>query len=45
MEKVLTDHALRDTMKEKGLSHYKKFTWEKAAQEVLSVVEEVLDKK
>ncbi len=45
MEKVLTDHDLRIKMKEKGLSHYKKFTWDKAAHEVLNVVEDVLNKK
>ncbi len=44
MEKVLTDHTLRDRMKERGLIHYKKFTWEKAAREVLSVIEEVIQK-
>ncbi len=41
IEKVLTDKKLREQMIEKGLSHYKKFTWEKSAKEVLHVIEEV----
>lgn len=41
IEKVLTDKALREKMIEKGNAHYKKFTWEKAAREVLEVIESV----
>lgn len=41
IEKVLTDSALREKMIERGREHYKKFTWEKAAKEVLSAIEEV----
>lgn len=41
IEKVLTDKALREKMIEKGNIHYKKFTWEKAAGEVLRAVEEL----
>jgi len=37
---VLTDDDLRKSMIEKGNVHYKKFTWEKAANEVLKVVEQ-----
>lgn len=39
LEKVLTDESLRKKMVEKGKVHYKKFTWEKAAREVLASVE------
>ena len=42
IENVLNDANLRDKMREKGLSHYKKFTWDKAAKEVLGVIEEVV---
>lgn len=41
MEKVLNSEQLRRDMIEKGNAHYKKFTWEKAAKEVLKVIEEV----
>jgi glycosyltransferase involved in cell wall biosynthesis len=41
IEKVLTDDKVRESMIEKGHEHYKKFTWEKAAKEVLEVLEEV----
>lgn len=39
IEKVLLDKSLRQKMIQKGSSHYKKFTWEKAADEVLKAVE------
>lgn len=42
LEKVLKDEKLRKKMKEKGFSHYKKFTWDKAAKEVLRVVESAI---
>ena len=41
IEKVLTDKELREKMIERGREHYKKFTWEKAAKEVLGAIEEV----
>jgi len=41
IEKVLTDKILREKMIERGREHYKKFTWEKAAKEVLGAIEEV----
>ena len=41
MEAVLTDEKLREKMIEKGRAHYKKFTWEKAARQVLETIEEV----
>lgn len=45
IESVLTDKKLRDDMIEKGYQHIKKFTWEKAAEEVLEVVEQTIEKK
>lgn len=42
MEEVLTDSNLRKKMIEKGNSHYKKFTWEKAAKDVLKTIESVI---
>ena len=45
IQKILTDKILSEKMIEKGKVHYKKFTWEKAAQEVLSVVEEAAGSK
>lgn len=44
LAKVLQDSELRSKMKEKGLVHYKKFTWDKAAKEVLKAVESVASK-
>jgi glycosyltransferase involved in cell wall biosynthesis len=45
IETVLTDDKLREKMIEKGKIHYKKFTWEKAAREVLDTIEEVGEKQ
>ena len=42
IEKVLTDDKLREKMIDRGNTHYKKFTWEKAANEVLKTIEEVV---
>lgn len=44
IQKVLTNSELRNKMIEKGTSHYKKFTWEKAAQTVLKTIDEVIEK-
>ncbi len=41
IEKVVGDKKLQQVMREKGKEHYKKFTWEKSAKEVLAVLEEV----
>lgn len=41
IEKVLSDKKLRDDMIKKGYEQVKKFSWEKAAREVLDVFEEV----
>ncbi len=40
--RVLTDENLRDTMIRRGLERVKLFSWQKTAQEVLNVFEEVL---
>ncbi len=45
IEKVLKDKKLRDTMIKKGYEQVKKFSWEKAASETLSVLKEVGSKK
>lgn len=41
LEKVLTDKKLRSDMVVKGKTHIMKFSWEKAAKETLSVLEQV----
>lgn len=41
IEKVLTNEKLRDDMIKKGYEHIKKFSWQKTAKEVLSVLEGV----
>lgn len=41
LEKVLSDKNLREKMIKKGYEQVKKFSWEKAAKEVLQVFEEV----
>ena len=42
IQRVLTDDKLRESMIEKGNKHYKNFTWQKAAHEVLATIEEVI---
>ena len=42
IKKILEDSGLRKKMIEKGNEHYKKFTWDKAAKEVLKVVEQTV---
>ena len=39
---VMSDVNLRENLKKKGLERAKKFTWDKSAQETLSVIEKVL---
>jgi len=41
---VLGDHSLRDALRHKGLANVQRFTWEKTAQETLSVYEQVCKK-
>ncbi|MDO8269287.1 MAG: glycosyltransferase family 1 protein [Candidatus Levybacteria bacterium] len=45
ISEVLKDNTLRQSMIDKGNIHYKKFTWEKAASEVLAAVEKVVSAK
>lgn len=45
ISEVLKDNTLRQSMIDKGNIHYKKFTWEKAASEVLAAVEKVVSEK
>ena len=40
IEKVLTDRAFHDTLRDASLAHARQFTWERAARETLSVFEE-----
>jgi glycosyltransferase involved in cell wall biosynthesis len=42
MHRVLSDAALREELRAKGLARAKMFTWEKAARETLAVYEKVL---
>ena len=42
IQKVLSSDTVRKDMIEKGKVHYKKFTWQKAADEVLSTIKEVV---
>jgi glycosyltransferase involved in cell wall biosynthesis len=42
MQTVLTNNALRQTLREKGLERAKLFSWEKSAQEHIKVFHEVL---
>ncbi|MEW5766349.1 MAG: glycosyltransferase [bacterium] len=42
MHRVLTDTALKDQMREKGLEQVSKFSWEKCARETLEVYQEAL---
>lgn len=41
IEKVINDTKLQSQMREKGLSHYKQFTWEKSAKKVLAILESI----
>jgi glycosyltransferase involved in cell wall biosynthesis len=42
IERLVTDSALRDRMRKKGLAHARLFTWEKSAREHLKVFDSVL---
>lgn len=44
IEKVVSNEKLRQEMIEKGREHFKKFTWQKAAKDVLAVLDEVVAK-
>jgi glycosyltransferase involved in cell wall biosynthesis len=41
MEKLLSDDTLREDLREKGLAHAARFSWEKTAQQTLAVYQEV----
>jgi len=41
MEKLLKDDKLKEDLVKKGREHIKKFSWEKAAKETLSVIESI----
>jgi glycosyltransferase involved in cell wall biosynthesis len=41
MQKLLNDDTLREDLREKGLAHAAKFSWEKTARETLAVYREV----
>ena len=42
IEQVLTDQALRQGLIARGFEHVKKFSWEKAAKELLAIYERVM---
>ena len=43
IKKVLSDNDLRESMKSKGLDRAKQFSWEKAAKDLLSIFDNVVD--
>lgn len=45
MRHVLEDSALANDLRERGLEHAKKFSWEKTARQTISVYEKVLGKR
>lgn len=45
IEKVVGDENLQETMRKKGLQQVKKFSWEKSANDVLAVLEDVWKSK
>lgn len=44
IEKVLSDKKLSDSMVKKGIAHAAKFSWEKSAQDLKKVIDQVLAK-
>ena len=42
LESVLTDRALADSLRDRGLRHSRRYSWEKTARETLAVYEAVL---
>ena len=44
-ERVITNRALRDELRGKGIARAAKFSWERAAHETLAVYEKVLSKE
>lgn len=45
LEKVITSPKIREEMVTKGYTHIKQFSWEKAAQETLSILVEMVEDK
>ncbi len=45
VERVITDRALRDDLRAKGITQATKFSWERAARETLKVYEKVWTRK
>ncbi|HEU5423386.1 MAG TPA: glycosyltransferase family 1 protein, partial [Nitrolancea sp.] len=41
IERIATDQALRAMLRERGLAHAATFTWRRAAEQTLAVLEEV----
>jgi glycosyltransferase involved in cell wall biosynthesis len=44
LRQMLSDKSLREDLRQKGLERAKSFTWEKAAQQLITIVEEVIDR-
>jgi glycosyltransferase involved in cell wall biosynthesis len=42
LTQIITDRSLKEDLRQKGLERAKSFTWEKAAQQLLTVFEEVI---
>lgn len=45
LERVITDHRLRDELRVKGLAQAKKFSWARAARETLAVYQHVMEQR
>jgi glycosyltransferase involved in cell wall biosynthesis len=41
---MLTDKSLREDLRQKGLERARSFTWGKAAQQLITIFEEVIDR-
>jgi glycosyltransferase involved in cell wall biosynthesis len=42
IERIVSDGALRTSLRERGLSHVKAFTWQRCAQQTLACYQRVL---
>lgn len=45
IERVVTDRALRDELRAKGIAQAQKFSWERAARETLAVYQRVMEQR
>lgn len=45
LNRILTDGALRDELRDKGLARSRRFTWEKTAKDTLSVLWQAAESK